>query len=98
MLNNTSNKRAITVATIAAICVMAGIARADDGGSEDYMIPAAFIAEGDGNGHDALGCKELREAAWFNRELERTDGDVSPDVPAVACRPDIYAESTVDAD
>jgi hypothetical protein len=97
MFKNTSNKHAITVATLAAIFAMAGLARAEDGG-EDYMIPAAFVSEGNGIGHDALSCKELREAAWFNRELERTDGDVSPEAPAVACRPDIYAESTVDAD
>lgn len=97
MLNNTSNKRAITVATLAAIFAMAGLARADDGGSEDYMIPAAFVADGS-NGSDALSCKELREAAWFNRELERSDGNVAPEIEAVTCKPDIYAESTVDAD
>ena len=48
MFKNTSNKRAITVATLAAIFAMAGLARADDGGSEDYLVPAGFITEGDG--------------------------------------------------
>ena len=97
MLKNTSNKRAITVATIAAICLMAGLARADDGGNEDYMIPAGLAVDGNVIGA-APSCQELREAAWFNRQLELTDGDTSPEVPAGACKPDIYAESTVDAD
>jgi hypothetical protein len=96
MLNQSSQKRAIAVATVAAIFMMAGLARADDGGSEDYMIPAAFVS-GETEGGTAT-CAGLLEDAWFQRELARTDGDASPEVPAVSCRPDIYAESTVDAD
>ena len=43
MLKNTSKKHAIAVATLAAICTMAGLACAEDGGAEDYMIPAALV-------------------------------------------------------
>jgi hypothetical protein len=32
-----------------------------------------------------LTCKEQRETAWFNHEMQRTDGDVSPEAPTVAC-------------
>jgi hypothetical protein len=96
MLNKSNQKRAIAVATVAAIFMMAGLARADDGGAEDYMIPASFVA-GEPEG-GAATCADLVRDAWFQRELERTDGDVSPEVQAVSCRPDIYAESTVDAD
>ena len=92
MFKNTSKKHAIALATVAAICTMAGLARADD-----YMIPASAFIDRDNTG-DVLSCKELREAAWFIRELERTDGDVSPEVKPVNCHSDIYAESTVDAD
>ena len=96
MFDNTS-KKAIALATVAAICTMAGLARADDGGAEDYMIPAAFIT-GDGNGSDAASCGDVREAAWFEHEIARTDGDVSPTGEEAYCKPDLYAESTVDAD
>jgi hypothetical protein len=96
MLNHTS-KKAIALATVAAICTMAGLARADDGGAEDYMIPAAFIT-GDGNGSEAVSCRDVREAAWFEHELARTDGDVNPKGDEPYCKPDLFAESTVDAD
>jgi len=97
MFKNTSKKHAIALATVAAICTMAGLARADDGGAEDYMIPASFATDG-GNAGGVLSCKEARELAWFNRELERSDGEVAPEVKPVTCHSDIYAESTVDAD
>ncbi|HUP96541.1 MAG TPA: hypothetical protein VM073_01295 [Usitatibacter sp.] len=98
-MNKPNNTRAIAIATVAAICLMAGLARADDGGAEDHMIPAAFIGdEGSNGGNGALSCKDLGDAAWFNHEIERSDGEVSPAAPAVDCRPDVYAEFTVDAD
>jgi hypothetical protein len=96
MLKNTS-KKAIGLATLCAVFAMAGLARADDGGAEDYMIPAAFIG-GDRSGGDPVSCNELRENAWFNHELERSDGDVSPKGDEPYCKPDLFAESTVDAD
>ena len=96
MFKNTS-KKAIAVATVAAISAMAGLARADDGGSEDYMIPAAYLA-GDDNGGTPATCAEVRAAAWFNHELERSDGDVSPKGDEPVCKPEYFAESTVDAD
>jgi hypothetical protein len=99
-MNKPNNTRAIALATLTAICVMAGVARAEDGGSEDHMIPAAFIPgdDGNGNGGDVLSCKELREAAWFIQELQRSDGDVNPAAAPVECRSDVYAEFTGDAE
>lgn len=101
MFSKLSNNRAIALASITAICMMAGIARGEDGGAEDYMIPVAYFAGDNGGnaGSDATSCKELREAAWFNHEIGRSDGDVAPAGPAVECRPDVLAEySTADAD
>jgi hypothetical protein len=91
------SKQAIGLATLCAIFAMAGVARADDGGAEDYRVPAAFIS-GDGAGSDPVSCAELRAEAWFKHELERSDGEVSPAGEEPYCKPDIYAESTVDAD
>jgi hypothetical protein len=96
MFKDTSRK-AIALATVAAICSMAGLARADDGGAEDYTIPAAFIT-GDGSGNDPASCGDVREAAAFEHELGRTDGDVGARGEEPYCKPDLYAESTVDAD
>lgn len=100
MLNKFINNRAIALASLTAICAMAGIARGEDGGGEDYMIPAAYFVVDNGYaGSDPVSCKELREAAWFNHEIGRSDGDVSPAAPAVECRPEVLAEfSPADAD
>jgi hypothetical protein len=101
-MNKLNNKRAIAVATLAAIFVMAGVARADDGGGEDHMIPAAYIPADDNGsnaGADPVTCKQLRDAAWFNHELARSDGEVTPVGPEAECRPEVFAEySTADAD
>jgi len=97
MLKNTRKKAGL--AALCAFVAFSGLARADDGGAEDYMVPAAFVANGnDANGSDPVSCGELRDAAWFNHEIERTDGDVAPKGEEPYCKPDLFAESTVDAD
>ena len=100
MLNKLNNTRAIAVATLTAICMSAGLARADGSESSEIFVNVAYVPgeNGDSLGYAPVDCNELREAARFNREMERSDGDASPNAPAAACRPDIFAESTVDAD
>lgn len=96
MLSNLGNNRVIALASVAAICMMAGIARGEDGGGEDYMIPAAYFVGDNGHaGSDPASCKELREAAWFNHEIGRSDGEVTPTAPSVECRPEVLAEFSV---
>ncbi|HEX4764345.1 MAG TPA: hypothetical protein VFU92_08400 [Usitatibacter sp.] len=97
MLKNTTRKAGL--AALCAFVAITGIARADDGGAEDYLIPAAMVTGGnDANGSDPVSCKEIRDAAWFNHELARSDGDVAPQGEEPYCKPDLFAESTVDAD
>lgn len=98
MLNKLNDTRAIAVATLTAICMMAGIARAEHSESSEMVFVDVAYIPGDNHGYAAVDCKELRETAWFLGELARTDGDTTPEVAQPACRPDIIAESTVDAD
>jgi len=69
--------------------------RADAGG---VVQAVSFQPEGM---KDAEGpsCKEARQTAWFLAELARTDGNVNPEVPYVACASDRehYAEFGLDA-
>ena len=57
----------MTLATLAVMVSLSGVSR----------------AEGDTNeaadGYRQLTCAEAMQKAWFNRELERTDGDVPHD-------------------
>jgi hypothetical protein len=85
MCNSPSITKAIVVATLAAMLIPASFARADTNGIEEFPFVAASLpADGDRD-TQPLTCKERREIAWFNHEMQRTDGDVSPEAPNVAC-------------
>ena len=59
----------MTLATLAVLVSLAGVARAEGDGNDA------------GDGYRQLTCAEAMQKAWFNRELERTDGDIAHDVP-----------------
>lgn len=64
-------KRANTLTAMTAIFLTAGLAHADI----DVAWPTA----------QGRSCSEARQAAWFLDELARTDGNVEPATPDVAC-------------
>ena len=98
MTSKTSKTKqcAIAASAAAAIFAMAGLVHADDGDGGE-LLPVAFVAIDEQPGAPE-SCTDLRERIRFEHELARTDGDVSPFAPQAACRPELYAESTVDAD
>lgn len=84
-------KSNLSLAAVTAIFVMSGLARADGG---DYLLPVVYIpADMKSDSAEPTSCKALRDAAWFLAEMERSDGQVSPNVPAVKCDREIFAES-----
>jgi hypothetical protein len=60
----------MTLAAFTAVAIFSGLAKAD--GDTDTA----------GDGSQARTCAEATQAAWFHRQMERSDGDTSPDVPA----------------
>ncbi len=90
MLKNLKSN--LSLATVTAIFVMSGLARADGG---DYLLPVAYIPDDvKSEPAEPTSCKALRDAAWFLAEMERSDGQVSPSVPAVNCSREIFADSS----
>jgi hypothetical protein len=85
MCNNPSITKAIVVATLAAMLIPASYARAEVNVLDEYPYATAFIPVDGDREQQPLTCKEQREAAWFIHEMARTDGDVSPEAPKVAC-------------
>jgi len=85
MCNSPSITKAIVVATLAAMLISASYARAETNGIEEFPFVAASVPVDGDRDAPPLTCKEQREIAWFNREMQRTDGDVSPETPAAAC-------------
>ena len=59
------------------------VAHADDGGG-DYNFPAANVVKEPQLHTGSLSCAEATRAAWFNRQVEISDGDVSPSIPMPA--------------
>jgi hypothetical protein len=71
MLSFTKTPPALLAATmVLALGAAAGFAHADDGRDAAASMRTPTVA-----------CKQARDAAWFARQLQRTDGDVDPRVP-----------------
>lgn len=71
MLSFTKRPPALLAATLVlALGAAAGFARADAGrdAAASMRTPSA-------------ACKQARDAAWFTRQMQRTDGDVDPRAP-----------------
>ena len=92
MCNSPNIIKAIVVATLAALLIPASFARAEANVLDEYPYATAFVPVDGDREPQPLTCKEQREIAWFNHEMTRTDGDVSPVAPKVACE----AESSAD--
>lgn len=88
-----------TLQAMAAAVLFTGAAYAEDGGDGGQAEALVYTAAEAFEQSMPLGCEEARGSAWFERELERTDGEVDPAVKQAACRPEYLAEvSTADAD
>lgn len=70
MLSFTKRPPALFAATLVlALGAAAGFAHADDGRDAAASVRTPSVA-----------CKQARDAAWFARQMQRTDGDVDPRV------------------
>jgi hypothetical protein len=63
------------LAALAAFAVLPTASRADDGGT------SAYNASSEATVYRPQTCAEAKANAWLNRQMELTDGDVSPKVP-----------------
>jgi hypothetical protein len=73
----------LTLAAFATAAAFSGVSKAD---------VANVVYDDDGN-RMPLTCQEATQDAWFERQLERSDGDTSPAVPVPAqCTPELVAD------
>lgn len=74
------------------------VSHADDGGG-DYDFPASNVVNEPSQSSDGMSCADATRAAWFSRQVEISDGDVSP---AIATPPECartqLAQATTDED
>ena len=98
MLKMSGKTQVASLAVFAALAIVPMGARADgDGGSGGaYDFPAANVQNVRIEESEAkqLTCVEATKAAWFQRSLELTDGDVSPMIDSPReCEREIYAKA-----
>ena len=91
-------KKSLTAVTMVfALCGYAYAEDGDGGAQLEYVAFAPAIDQGAG---EPLSCGEARATAWFERELQRTDGNVDPELRVAPCgnAGQMLAESTADVD
>lgn len=81
------------------LAIVPFVSHADDGGG-DYNFPASNVLNEPVVETGSASCAEATRAAWFNRSMEISDGDVSPAIPMPAecerttvAKADYYEES-----
>jgi hypothetical protein len=77
----------LSLATFATLSLLSGAPRAED--------EKAIADDNATSRSEALSCAEEHQAAWFYRQLQLTEGDVSPEVtsPAACGREPVQVES-----
>jgi hypothetical protein len=88
--------------TVAPLAIFIGMAllplasHADDGGG-DYNFPASNVVNEPLIDSASPSCAEASRTAWFNRQVEISDGDVSPTIPMPAeCQRAVFAQADSD--
>ncbi len=81
----------VPMASLASMALLPAPANAEGG---DYLLPVAYaVGEFNVPTSDTVSCADVRRDAWFNHEMARSDGEVSPTTGAVECKPEFYAST-----
>jgi hypothetical protein len=82
-MSSNLNRNVAPLAVFIGLAVLPLASHADDGGG-DYNFPASNVVNEPQLHSGNLSCAEATRAAWFNRQVEISDGDVSPSIPMPA--------------
>ena|SRR2546421_4437013 len=94
MLKTSSKTHLLSLAVFAALAIVPMGARAEDGGGDggEYTLPASNAPDYVADRSENVTCVQATKAAWFQREIELTDGDVTPAMETPReCQREIYA-------
>ncbi len=82
-MNSKLQRNVAPLVACLALAIVPVVSHADDGGG-DYNFPSANVLNEPVLHTGAPSCAEATQAAWFNRAMEISDGDVSPAIPMPA--------------
>ena len=80
---NTQLRNIAAIVGCLSLVIIPVVSHADDGGG-DYNFPASNVMHEPAQKSGSLSCAEATQAAWFSRQVEISDGDVSPSIPMPA--------------
>ena len=82
-MNTKLQRNAAPFLACLAFAVVPAVSHADDGGG-DYNFPSSNVLNEPVLQSGSVSCAQATQAAWFNRQIEISDGDVSPSLPMPA--------------
>ena len=91
---STTKRNVLSLAAVSLFAFVPLATWADGGDGGDFMQPAAHVKHERSTESRPLSCAEAKRAAWFQRDLELSDGDVSPTIALPAqCEPKVFASA-----
>lgn len=95
-MNTKLQRNVLPLVACLGLALLPAASRAEDGGG-DYNFPASNVMHEPEQQSGSLSCAEATRLAWFNRQVEISDGDVSPAIPAPAeCDRALVAQANSD--
>lgn len=87
-------RNVLSFATVSALAFVPLASHAEGGDGGDYLLPGAQVKKERVTESRPLSCAEATRAAWFQRDLEITDGDVTPNIAMPAqCDRKVFAKN-----
>jgi hypothetical protein len=82
----------LPLVTSLGLALVPVVSHADDGGG-DYLFPSSNVKYEPAVESHALSCAEATRIAWFHRQVEISDGDVTPSITMPAeCDRKVFAQ------
>ena len=95
-MNTKLQRNVLPLVACIGLAIVPVASRADDGGG-DYNFPQSNVVNEPSLPSGSLSCAEATRLAWFNRQVEISDGDVSPAIPMPAeCDRNQVAQASTD--
>jgi hypothetical protein len=87
------SSKLLPLVTFIGFAILPVASFAEDGGG-DYLFPASNVKYEPASEARSLSCAEATRIAWFHRQIELSDGDVTPSISMPAeCDRKVFAQA-----
>jgi hypothetical protein len=86
----------MSLATFTALSVLPGVSAASEG--SEFLLSVSYASDEERTG-ESVTCKDANQNAWFQHQMEITDGKLSPDVAVrIDCQRELIASAPEQAE